>query len=125
MREYNRNNIPLAKLLRSNMTPWERRLWYEFLRIYPIRFQRQKALGNYIAEFYCAKARLVVELDGSGHYTEEKRSKDALRTKELEQRGVTVLRFCNTDVDKRFRGVCEAIDLAVKRSLPPSKIKDF
>ncbi|MBQ9842108.1 MAG: endonuclease domain-containing protein [Clostridia bacterium] len=125
MREYNRNNIPLAKLLRSNMTPWERRLWYEFLRIYPIRFQRQKAIGNYIADFYCAKARLVVELDGSGHYTEEKRSKDALRTKELEQRGVTVLRFCNTDVDKRFRGVCEAIDLAVKRSLPPSKIKDF
>ena len=84
MKEYNKANIPLAKTLRKNMTPWERKLWYEFLRYYPVRFQRQKAIGNYIADFYCAKARLVVELDGGGHYTAEQTEKDIVRTKELE-----------------------------------------
>ena len=64
MKDYHKDNIPLAKTLRKNMTPWERRLWYDFLRNYPVRFQRQKAIGNYIADFYCAKARLVIELDG-------------------------------------------------------------
>ena len=61
------------------MTPWERKLWYEFLRSYPVRFQRQKAIGNYIADFYCAKARLVVELDGGGHYTPEQIEKDKVK----------------------------------------------
>ena len=71
MKDYNKENIPLAKTLRKNMTPWERKLWYDFLRYYPVRFQRQKAIGNYIADFYCVKARLVIELDGGGHYTAE------------------------------------------------------
>ena len=73
------------------MTPWERKLWYEFLREYPIRFQRQKAIGNYIVDFYCAKAQLVIELDGGGHYTIEQAEKDALRTKELESLNCKVL----------------------------------
>ena len=77
MKEYNKSNIPLAKTLRKNMTPWERKLWYEFLRSYPVRFQRQKAIGNYIVDFYCAKAGLVIELDGGGHYTAEQMEKDA------------------------------------------------
>ena len=71
MKDYNKENIPLAKTLRKNMTPRERKLWYDFLRYYPVRFQRQKAIGNYITDFYCAKARLVIELDGGGHYTAE------------------------------------------------------
>ena len=95
------------------MTPWERKLWYEYLRNYPVRFQRQKAIGNYIADFYCAKIGLVIELDGSGHYTAEQAEKDAVRTKELEVMGLTVLRFCNEDVHRNFRGVCEYIDLTV------------
>ena len=66
MIEYDKRNIPRAKELRKNMTPWERKLWYEYLRQYPVRFQRQKAIGEYIADFYCAKARLVIELDGGG-----------------------------------------------------------
>ena len=114
MKEYNKSNIPLAKALRKNMTPWERKLWYDFLRTYPVRFQRQKAIGNYIADFYCAKARLVVELDGGGHYTEEQAEKDADRTKELESMNLTVLRICNLDIDRNFRGVCEHIDLTVR-----------
>ena len=120
MKEYNKANIPLAKTLRKNMTPWERKLWYEFLRNYPIRFQRQKAIGNYIADFYCAKARLVIELDGGGHYTDKQIEKDKIRTKELESMDLTVLRICNLDIDRNFRGVCEYIDFTVKKSLPQS-----
>ena len=120
MKEYNKANIPLAKTLRKNMTPWERKLWYEFLRYYPIRFQRQKAIGNYITDFYCAKARLIIELDGGGHNTAEQTEKDEFRTKDLESMNLTVLRICNLDIDRNFRGVCEYIDLAVKNSLPQS-----
>ena len=120
MKAYNKENIPLAKALRKNMTPWERKLWYEFLRRYPVRFQRQKAIGNYIADFYCAQARLVVELDGGGHYTTEQAEKDAIRTKTLEAMNLSVIRICNLDIDRNFNGVCEYIDLAVRKSLPQS-----
>jgi len=120
MKDYNKANIPLAKALRKNMTPWERKLWYDFLRSYPVRFQRQKAIGNYIADFYCAKARLVLELDGGGHYTAEQREKDSLRTNELESINLKVVRICNLDIDHNFSGVCEYIDLAVQDSLPQS-----
>ena len=115
MKDYNKENRPLAKTLRKNMTPWERKLWYEFLRYYPVRFQRQKAIGNYIADFYCAKARLVIELDGGGHYTAEQARKDEMRTKDLESMNLTVVRICNLDFDRKFSGVCEYIDLTVKR----------
>ena len=114
MKEYNKTNIPLAKMLRKNMTPWERKLWYDFLRNYPIRFQRQKAIGNYIVDFYCAKVGLVIELDGGGHYFPDQVEKDILRTKELEAMNLTVVRICNTDIDRNFCGVCEYIDLTVK-----------
>ena len=114
MKAYNKANIPLAKELRKNMTPWERKLWYDYLRNYPVRFQRQKAIGNYIVDFYCAKAKLVIELDGGGHYTLEQTKKDAIRTTELEAMDLTVLRFCNLDIDRNFLGVCEFIDLTVK-----------
>ena len=115
MKDYNRENIPLAKALRKNMTPWERKLWYDFLRNYPVRFQRQKAIGNYIADFYCAKARLVIELDGGGHYTANQKRKDELRTKSLTSMNLTVMRICNLDIDHNFRDVCDYIDLTVKR----------
>ena len=121
MKNYNKRNIPLAKTLRKNMTPWERKLWYEFLRNYPIRFQRQKAIGNYIVDFYCAKARLVIELDGSGHYFESQMQKDTIRTLELEKMNLKVLRICNLEIDKNFHGVCEYIDNIVSNSLPQSK----
>ena len=113
MKAYNKANIPLAKVLRKNMTPQERKLWYEYLRYYPVRFQRQKAIGNYIADFYCAKARLVIELDGGGYYTAEQAEKDGDRTKELEAMDLNVLRIGNLDIDRDFRSVCEYIDLKV------------
>ena len=125
MKAYNKTNIPLAKELRKNMTPWERKLWYGYLRTYPIRFQRQKAIGNYIVDFYCAKARLVIELDGGGHYTEEQAERDEIRTKELESMNLTVVRICNLDIDKNLRGVCEYIDGIIETTTPQSKIRDF
>ena len=115
MKEYNKANIPLAKALRKNMTPWERKLWYEFLRDYPVRFQRQKAIGDYIVDFYCAKVGLVVELDGGGHYTAEQTETDMLRTNDLQSMKLTVIRICNLDIDRNFHGVCEYIDLSVKK----------
>ena len=120
MKKYNKANIPLAKELRKNMTPWERKLWYEFLRSYPVRFQRQKALGNYIADFYCAKAALVIELDGGGHYEPEQMKADSERTSDLEDMKLKVIRICNADIDRNFQGVCEFLDMEVQKSLPQS-----
>ncbi len=117
MKTYNKNNIPLAKDLRKNMTPWERKLWYEYLRDHPVRFQMQKAIGEYIVDFYCAKAHLAVELDGSGHYDKETQTRDLFRTQELESLGLHVIRFSNLDVDRCFDSVCEAIDMAVQKGL--------
>ena len=122
MKEYNKSNIPLARALRKNMTPWENKLWYQFLRDYPIKFYRQRTLGNYIVDFYCAKARLVIELDGGGHYDEDKIKLDALRTTELEKQNVSVARICNTDIDKNFNGVCEYIDSLVKENYPTTAV---
>ena len=97
-----------------------KKLWYLFLREYPIRFQRQKAIDNYIADFYCAKAKLIIELDGSGHYEPHKILKDRIRTERLEELDLTVVRFLNSDIDNNFRNVCEYIDTFVKNSLPQS-----
>ena len=120
MKEYNKKNIPLAKILRKNMTRHERKLWYEFLRNYPIRFQRQKAIGEYIADFYSAKARLIIELDGDGHFSDKQEEKDKIRTQNLEEMNLNVLRFNNFEIDRNFRGVCETIHLVVQNSLPQS-----
>ena len=122
MKAYNKENIPLAKVLRKNMTPWERKIWYDFLRNYPVRFQRQKAIGNYIADFYCAKARLVIELDGGGHYSPEQQRKDDQRTNDLSTMNLMVLRICNLDIDRNFCGVCEYVDRLVQNSLPQSAL---
>ncbi len=118
MLKYNKSLIAYAKDLRKNMTPWEIKLWNNFLRNYPVRFQRQKVIDNYIVDFYCAKARLVIELDGGGHYTEEQIQYDINRTKTLEKYGLKVLRVCNVEVDNNFYAVCTHIDREVKQSLP-------
>ena len=70
-RKHNKDIVPTAKMLRKNMTKEEKHLWYDFLRTYPARFSRQKVLGKYIADFYAAKIKLIIEIDGAGHYTEE------------------------------------------------------
>ena len=98
-----------AQQLRKNQTKEERHLWYDFLKTYPIQFKRQYSIGVYYVDFYCYRAKLIVELDGSQHCTEEALLYDRQRTAYLESQGFKVLRISNLDVWKNFRGVCEQI----------------
>ena len=114
---YNKNNITFAKNLQKLATPQEKHLWYDFLSKYDIRFQRQKAIDNFIADFYCHKAKLVIEIDGSQHYTEKGKIQDSFRTEILEEYNLQVIRFTNFDIDSNFQGVCEYIDKVVKQNI--------
>ena len=120
-RKHNASLVSLAKTLRNNMTKEERHLWYDFLRDYPARFLRQKVLGTYIVDFYCASAKIVVELDGSQHYEAPEIAKDEERTAFLRGYGLTVIRIPNNAVNQGFRGVCAYIDLAVKEALEQNR----
>ena len=99
------------------MTKEEKHLWYDFLRTYPVKFLRQKVLGKYIVDFYCAKANLVVELDGSQHFEKQGVIKDNQRDEYLKEYGILVLRFSNLEINNNFVGVCEHIDKIVLQSL--------
>ena len=115
--KYSGDNICLAKQLRKNSTPQEKHLWYDFLSKYEVRFQRQKAIDNYIVDFYCHKAKLVIEIDGSQHFSEDGEEYDLYRTEQLEKYGLTIIRFTNDDINKRFSEVCDYIDVIVKNIL--------
>ncbi|MBR3963228.1 MAG: DUF559 domain-containing protein [Oscillospiraceae bacterium] len=99
------------------MTKEEKHLWYDFLKGYHVPFLRQKVIDDYIADFYCHKARLVIELDGSQHYTEYGLLKDEIRTEKIEKRDLTVLRIPNGEINHNFEGICRFIDEFVKESL--------
>ncbi len=114
---YNKNLQQVARALRYNQTPQENHLWYDFLKAYPVRFRRQRPIGTYIADFYCADAKLIVELDGSQHYTEDGIHHDENRTYVINQYGFEVIRFSNHDIDTNFEGVCIDIDKKVKEKL--------
>ena len=116
-RKHNQAIVGAAKELRKNMTKEERHLWYDFLQYHPARFSRQKVLGYYIADFYSAKAKLVIELDGSQHYTADGKEYDQKRTDFLTDYDLRVIRISNTEVMKNFNGVCAYIDRAVEQSL--------
>ena len=103
------NLTPYAQKLRKNMTPEEIKLWTQFLRQLPITIRRQKPIGPYIVDFYIASKRAVIELDGSQHYEEPGRQKDMQRDSYLREKGITVLRYSNSEVNRDFRGVCEDI----------------
>lgn len=115
--KYNGKNIVLAKNLRKNATRQEKRLWYDFLSKYEVRFQRQKAIDNFIADFYCHKAKIIIEIDGSQHFTNEGLKNDEFRTHILEGYDLKVIRIDNKQIDENFNGVCEYIDLQVKAFL--------
>ena len=114
---YNKKNKVLANNLRKSMTDYEKRLWYKCLSLFPVRFNRQKRLGNYIVDFYCHKAKLVIEVDGEQHYEEDFIKYDQERTKFLESYGLKVLRFSNYDIYDNFEGICEHIENIVKQRL--------
>ena len=109
----NQTNNPklktLSQNLRRRMTPEERHLWYDFLKSLPITVNRQKVIGSYIADFYIASAKLVIELDGSQHYKAKGQVSDLERDKYFSDLGLRILRFSNADVKENFDGVCEEI----------------
>ena len=111
----NRDLTHLARQLRKNQTKEEALLWYNFLSKYPIRFHRQYVIGNYIVDFYCHQAKLVIELDGSQHYEPADLEKDRHRTEFLQGLGLQVLRFTNLEVLRQFSAVCDMIDESVRK----------
>ena len=106
-----------ARKLRREMTPQERKLWYLFLRKYPIKIYKQRIIGSYIVDFYCASASLVIEIDGSQHYEDAGRQHDHARTAFLEKEGLMVIRYSNADINERFDRVCESIHQYIQNRL--------
>ena len=113
---YRRQLTIHARRLRRDQTPAERKLWYEFLAALPQKFTRQKPLGGYVADFYCAQQLLVIELDGDSHFTDDAAGYDAARSLALAARGIRVIRFTNADVSERFEGVCAEILAALEKA---------
>ena len=106
--------LETAKRLRREMTPHERKLWYLFLQKYPVKIYKQRIIDRFIVDFYCASAKLVIEIDGSQHYDEQALKYDAERTAVLGQFGLKVVRYTNREIDREFPAVCEQIDCIIK-----------
>ncbi len=106
-----------ARTLRKNMTKEERHLWYDFLKYYPVTIKRQRPIETYIVDFYCHSARLVIEVDGSQHYTTEGKEYDSIRTDVIEAYGLEVIRISNYEINNMFYEVCEFIDRKIKERL--------
>ena len=106
-----KNNISLdyARKLRREMTPQERKLWYLFLRKHPAKIYKQRIIGSYIADFYCATAKLIIEIDGSQHFDPDGQQKDMARTAYFDSLGLQVVRYSNADINERFDRVCESL----------------
>lgn len=103
----------VSRTLRRNLTKQEKHLWYDYMAENPVRWYKQRIIDNFVVDFYCSKAKLVVELDGSQHYTEQGEAYDKERTAILESYGIKVIRFSNYDIDSNFEGVCLEIDREV------------
>lgn len=108
-RQANKNLTPYSQKLRKEMTKEEKRLWFKFLKTLPVNFNRQKVIGKYIVDFYCSKAKLVIELDGSQHYEDKSIEEDKQRDEYLKNLGLTVIRYSNADINIRFKDVCADI----------------
>ena len=114
---YNKNLKEASRKLRKEMTSQERRLWFVFLKNHPVKFVRQRPIYKFIADFYCSKAKLVIEIDGSQHYTQEGIDYDKLRSDIINIFGIKVIRFSNYDIDKNFEGICEEINKVIAEQL--------
>ena len=109
-----KNLKPRSTELRTNATKQEKRLWYDFLKRYSLHFYRQRIIGDYIVDFYCPKAKLVIEVDGSQHFEDDALEYDKVRTEFLNALDLHVIRFTNKEVDENFDGVCQMIDIEVQ-----------
>ena len=115
--ETDKNLNSAAKELRKNVTPEEKHLWYDFLKNYPVQFNRQKVIGNYITDFYCKKANLVIEIDGAQHFEHDNSEYDKARTDYLNSVGIEVIRFLNKDINYNFNNTCKYIDNIIKKRM--------
>ena len=106
---YNSKLKNISRVLRKNMTKEERHLWYDFLRKLDTTVHRQKIIGKYVVDFYIASVKIVVELDGSQHYTEMGYKNDVIRDKYLSDLGIEILRYSNLEIQRRFEEVCKDI----------------
>ena len=122
MLPYKRNLKELSRQLRENMTDAERLLWAKIRRkqLKGYQFYRQKPIGDYIVDFYCPRAKLVVEVDGGQHFTDEIIEYDGIRDEYLSSLGLMVLRFTNIDVMTHIDGVVERIEGEIARKIPLS-----
>ena len=111
------SKLDTARQLRREMTPHERKLWYLFLRKYPVKIYKQRIIGKFIVDFYCASAKLVIEVDGSQHYDPQGMAYDAERSAFLESLGLLVLRYSNREIDRYFDRVCAQIDHVIGERL--------
>jgi very-short-patch-repair endonuclease len=115
---YNPKLISIAKQMRQNPTPAEKKLWQNYLRNFPVRVLRQRPIDNFIVDFYCAALKLVIEIDGDSHFTEQGKHSDRERTRILSGYGLTVIRFTNVEVLQNFEGVCRQLESWIT-PLPP------
>jgi very-short-patch-repair endonuclease len=111
MLPFNKKLKPLARNLRKNLTDAERNLWAKIRgkQLKDKQFYRQKNIGNYIVDFYCPAAKLIIEIDGGQHYSGEGKKKDGIRDSYLKYQGFRVLRFSDREVLKNIEGVLERI----------------
>lgn len=116
---YNPKLVDRAKELRRNQTPAEKKLWQGYLRTFPLRILRQRPIDHFIVDFYCATLKLVIEIDGERHFTDEGRAYDLRRTQILEGYGLKVIRFKNNEVMNNFERVCQKIEEEIPLN-PPS-----
>ena len=106
---YNKKLVEVARELRKNMTPEERRLWYDFLKRLPLNVRRQHNIENYIVDFYIAEKKVVIEVDGRQHLSREHILADTERDSALSSWGITVLRYSNASINNNFRDVTSDI----------------
>lgn len=119
---YNKKLVSNAKVLRKNMTPEEKHLWYDFLLKLPLTVNRQKNIGSYIVDFFIAEKRVVIEIDGLQHNVPQNEENDKRRDAELNALGIKVLRYTNASINKNFSVVCEDILNHLELSVEDMKI---
>ena len=117
---YNSKLLPYAKKLRKNMTKQERKLWYDFLRYHERKFYKQKIIGNYIADFYCPIARLIIEVDGGQHYEPEHMEYDNIRSEYFFSQNIEVIQFNNVEIMVEFTAVCTVINRVIATRTSPT-----
>ena len=105
-----------SQRLRKEMTKEERHLWFDFLKDLPITVNRQKVIGRYVVDFYCAEADLVIELDGSQHFEQDGLTDDKKRDEYLRSKGLEVVRYPNNQINEDFEAVCVDILNRVEKS---------